>query len=152
MLKWKKNRIKIFQSHVHIVYICFSFITRNKDVVIIRGEPPVSHLNECSVLLKPAQTVQCSCWVKVMGKKKRLMVHSGKSSTKSVKESTTAHRTGWKRMGRNWLHQEEEMMRSRETNVGNHGQYIDNLKVYLFGFFIIQAYKRPFDEVLNYLR
>lgn len=113
---------------------------------------PVSHLNECSVLLKPAQTVQCSCWVKVMGKKKRLMVHSGKSGTKSVKEYITAHRTGKKRMGRNWLYQEEEMMRSRETNVGNHGQYTDNLKVYLFGFFIIQAYKRPFDEVLNYLR
>lgn len=79
-------------------------------------------------------------------------MHSGKSSTKSVKENITVHRTGWKRMGRNWLYQEEEMMRSGETNVGNHGQYIDNLKVYLFGFFIIQAYKRPFDEVLNYLR
>lgn len=68
-------------------------ITSNKDEVDITGEPPPPQVCSNSKMFLLGLSDR---------KKKRLMVHSGKSSTKSVKESIRGNRTdrleenGWK--------------------------------------------------------
>lgn len=67
--------------------------TSTKDVVDITGKPPPPQICSNSKMFLLGFSDR---------KNKRLMVHSGKSSTKSVKESITGNRTdrleenGWK--------------------------------------------------------
>lgn len=67
----------------------------------------------------------------------------------SRRASQEIEQIDWKRMGGNWLYQEEELMRSRETNVGKHEECKGSLKVKQFRkklFFKIQGYRRLLGE------